>query len=160
MPKRISNLMNRIKGFLSAFTAGIIFLVSGITDIPVFGQSYIQLILENTVLDPATQATLGGILNIMMLISNFTGAIILVAAFLVLFKRVRIAKIIIFIVMAAGLFGFVIPVFVSIAGGITSLTATIDAIASKYAVAVLLAMLSKQYAGKIKVKKILPENKD
>ncbi|TFF88868.1 MAG: hypothetical protein EU549_02200 [Promethearchaeota archaeon] len=160
MTKRISNLMNRIKGFLSALTAGIIFLVSGITDIPVFGQSYIELVLENTMLDPVTQTTLGNILNIMMLISNFTGAIILIAAFLILFKRVRIAKIIILIVMAAGLFGFVIPIFVSITGGITSLSATIDAIASKYAVAVLLAMLSKQYASKIQVKKILPDKND
>jgi hypothetical protein len=160
MSKKISNLMNRIKGFLTAFTAGFIFLISGITDTPIFGQSYIELLLANTTFDTITQGTLSNILNIMMLISNFTGAIILIAAFLILLKRVRIAKIIIFIVMAAGIFGFIIPVYVSIIGGAISSSAAINAIVSKYAVAVLLTLLSKQYAEKIKIKKIMPENKD
>ena len=152
--------MNRIKGFLSAFTAGLIFLISGITDIPIFGQSYIEIILEYTTLDAITQATLGNILNIMMFISNFTGAIILGAAFLILFKRIRIAKIILLIVMAAGLFGFFIPIFVSIFGGIFSMAAAINAIASKYAVAVLLTLLSKQFADKMKVRKVLSQEND
>ncbi|MHA1268169.1 MAG: hypothetical protein ACTSPY_00155 [Candidatus Helarchaeota archaeon] len=151
MPKRISSLMNRIKSFLVAIAAGIIFIVSGITDTPVFGQSYIEFILSHTNFDLGTQLALSNILNIMMLIANFTGAAIIIAGFLILFKRIRIARIILFIVMAAGLYGFIIPIFVSIAGGLSSLSIAVDAVASRYAVAVLLTLLAKLYADKAKI---------
>ncbi|MHA1831780.1 MAG: hypothetical protein ACTSWR_09640 [Candidatus Helarchaeota archaeon] len=89
MSKVVLGFWNRIKAFLACFVSGIIFLVSGITNIPIFGQRYLEFIQNYfTGLDPISQVIIANILAIMILISDFVGCIIFISSFLILFNRI------------------------------------------------------------------------
>ncbi|MHA1229680.1 MAG: hypothetical protein ACTSRP_04495 [Candidatus Helarchaeota archaeon] len=151
MFKRIKKFKNRIKAFITSFCAGIIFLVSGITDIPIFGQRYLEFVQTYfSSIDPTIQVVISNVLNIMMTIANYTGLIVFISSILILFGRVRITRIILFIVVGIGIYGFLIPIITALVGGIYSVSLVIDSISTKYAVAVLLTLISKQYLDKIK----------
>jgi len=156
---KIGSFWDLFKGFLTAFVSGLIFLFSGISNIPIYGQNCILLIQKYfSFLDPSIQEITGQILDIMMIISNFVGSIILAASVLILLGKYRISRIILIIVMGAGVISFVIPIFASFAGGIDAIMASIDHLSNRYAVAVLLAMISKLFLAKVtmkqKIKKI------
>ncbi|MHA1650596.1 MAG: hypothetical protein ACTSYB_10425 [Candidatus Helarchaeota archaeon] len=143
------SVWNRIQAFICAFLAGLIFIISGITSLPVFGQKYLEFVQTYfTSLDPIAQATLAQILTIMMLIADFAGIIILVAAVLILVNKIRLARIILFFTVGVGVIGFAIPIFAGLFNGIASLEMAIDSISTKYAVAALLALLARVYVKK------------
>ncbi len=141
---------NRIQAFIAALLAGVVFLVAGIRDMPVFGQTYIEFVANYFPgLDPtAAAAALAQTLTVMMLIADFTGWIIFGAAILILLGRVRIARIILFFVAGVGLFAFAIPLLTGLIHGVASLEMAIDSVATKYAVAALLAMMARLYVKK------------
>ena len=145
----VLSLWNRIQAFIAAFLSGLIFLIAGITDVPVFGQTYVEFVLNNFPwLDPATQAALSQTLAIMMLIADYTGLIVLVAAVLILFGRVRIARLILFIVVGVGIFAFAVPIFTALFQGAASLEIALNSVSTKYALAALFALLAQNYAKK------------
>ncbi len=89
MSKVVLGFWNRIKAFLASFVSRIIFLVSDITNIPIFGQRYLEFIQNYfTGLDPISQVIIANTLAIMILISDFVGCIIFISSFLILFNRI------------------------------------------------------------------------
>jgi len=145
----ILSLWNRIQGFIAAFLSGLIFLIAGIADVPVFGQTYIEFVLKYFPgLDSTTQTALAQTLNVMMLIADYTGLSVLAAAVLILLGRVRIARIILFFVVGVGIFGFAVPIFAALFQGASSLEIAINSVSTKYALAALFALLAQNYAKK------------
>lgn len=145
----VLSLWNRIQGFIAAFLSGLIFLIAGIMDVPVFGQTYIEFVLKYFPwLDSATRAALSQTLAIMMLIADYTGLIVLAAAVLILLGRVRIARLILFIVVGVGIFAFAVPIFTALFQGAASLEIAINSVSTKYALAALFALLAQNYAKK------------
>jgi len=145
----VLSLWNRIQAFIAALLSGLIFLVAGITDVPVFGQTYIEFVLKYFPwLDAGTQAALSQTLSIMMLIADFTGLLILVAAVLILLGRVRIAGLILFFIASVGIFAFAVPIFTAMIQGVVSLEIALNSVSTKYALAALFAMLARSYVKK------------
>ncbi|MFX1295463.1 MAG: hypothetical protein ACFFD2_11525 [Promethearchaeota archaeon] len=142
------SLWNRVQASICAFLSGIIFVIYGLSSI-VFGYSYLEFVQTYfTGLSPTAQVALSNIIDILMLISNFAGWIVLVSAVLILLGRVRIARIILFITVGIGTFAFALPLFIALFNGVASLELALDSVATKYAVAVLLALLARSYARK------------
>ncbi len=141
MAVAVLSLSNRIQGFIAAFLSGLIFLVAGI-NLPIFGQTILEFLQTYIVgLDANIQITL----NFLMLIASYTGVSVLVAAVLILLKKPRIARILLFFVASVGIFTFAVPVFTAIVQGANSLEVAINGFATKYALAALFAILAKNY---------------
>jgi hypothetical protein len=140
----VLSLWNRIQGFIAALLSGLIFLIAGI-NLPVFGQSLLEILQSYF---PALDVYTGTVLSIMLIVANYTGLIVLAAAILILIGRVAIARLILFITIGVGIFAFAIPVFTAFFQGVNSLDIALNGISTKYALAVLFALLAQNYAKK------------
>ncbi|MHA1681764.1 MAG: hypothetical protein ACTSUE_12205 [Promethearchaeota archaeon] len=141
------NFSARVSGTLAAFMAGLIFLYSGITGLPFFGEKWLDMVGDYYPgISPAVQEGIASYLSIMGMIADYTGLVVLVAAFLIFTGRGKMANIVLMLTMAVGLFGFATPVISALFQGGEALGIALDSLASKYVVAVLLAMVAKKNA--------------
>ncbi len=129
--------------FVAAVLSGLIFVLGSLRTV-FFGESFAGYIQD---LFPAIGDPLAQALETLMLVANFAGWIILFAAVLIAIGRLHIAKLILFIVIGAGLFSFFIPVIGALTSpGITGdelLTVLLNGDATMYLVAVLFGIIAK-----------------
>jgi hypothetical protein len=141
------NIGARYSGFLAAFLAGLIFLYSGITGLPFFGEKYLNMVGQYFPnLSPSVQKGISEYLFVMGTIADYTGLVVFVAGFLILAGRGKLASIILLLTIGIGLFGFVAPVFTALFQGGQAMSIALDSLASKYVVAILLALLARKNA--------------
>ena len=139
---------NRIQAFICALLSAVILIVYGLSSF-IFGYSYLDFVQTYFItLVPATQAMIIQIMDVMLWISSFAGWVVLIAAFLILAGKTTIARLILFITVGIGTFAFALPFFIALFHGLASLEIALDSVATKYAVAALLALLARSYARK------------
>jgi len=144
MTEKVFSLYTRILAFIAALLSGLIFILGSLRAV-FFGESFIEYLLNELMLSVA----LAQVFNILMLIASFAGWIILIAAVLILLKRIRIAKIILMIVIGTGLLSFFIPVVAALVQGTLSLQVLLNGDATMYLVATLFGMIAKLYCDKL-----------
>lgn len=140
----VLSLWTRILGFIAALLSGLIFVVGSLRAV-LFGESF----LEYLIVELGITVESAGVLTIIMTIATYAGWIILVAAVLILLGRVRIAKIILFIVIGTGLLGFFIPVVAALAQGTITMEVLLNGDATMYLVATLFGLIAKLYCDKL-----------
>lgn len=142
------SLWNRIQAFICALLSALILIIYGLSSF-VFGYTYLDFVQTYFItLSPSIQATITQIMDVMLWISGVAGWIVLAAAFLILAGKTGIARIVLFITVGIGSFAFALPFFIALFHGLASLEIALDSVATKYAVAALLAMLARAYARK------------
>ncbi|NVM53169.1 MAG: hypothetical protein HWN66_05660 [Candidatus Helarchaeota archaeon] len=137
-------MWTRILAFAAALLSGLIFVLGSLRA-QFFGESFAQYLIIYF----GMEATLAQTFDILMKIVNFAGWIILAAAVLILIKRVRIAKIILFIVIGTGLISFFIPVIAALAQGTLTVEVLLNGDATMYLVATLFGIIAKLYTDKL-----------
>lgn len=133
------SLWARIMAFVAALLSGLIFVLGSLRGV-FFGVSFADYLAA---IIPGIETGLAQTLEILMMVASFVGWIILVAAILILIGRVRIAKLILFIVIGTGLLSFFIPVVAALTQGTLSLQVLLNGDATMYLVAVLFGMIAK-----------------
>ena len=139
----VLSIWSRIMGFVAALLSGLIFVLGGLRGV-FFGESFAVNLINTLGLDPVVAQTYDMILSA----AAYAGWIILAAAVLIILGRVRIAKIILFIVIGAGLLSFFLPVVAAIGQGTLSLQVLLNGDATMFLVATLFGIIAKLYCDK------------
>ncbi len=130
--------------FAAALLSGLIFVLGSLRA-TFFGVSFIDYLTGpplNLTLDLAQT------FDIIMKIASYAGWIILGAALLIAIGKIKIAKIILFIVIGTGLISFLIPVIAAMMGGSLTLGVLLNGDATMYLVATLFGIIAKLYCDK------------
>ncbi|MHA1267534.1 MAG: hypothetical protein ACTSRS_20025 [Candidatus Helarchaeota archaeon] len=144
MTEKVFSLWTRILACIAAILSGLIFIVGSLRAI-FFGESFLLYLIN----EMGISTTLAPVLDILMTIATYAGWIILLAAILILIKRIRIAKIILFIVIGTGLLSFFIPVIAALAEGTITIKILMNGDATMYLVATLFGIIAKLYCDKL-----------
>lgn len=149
MAEKVLSLWTRILAFIAAVLSGLIFVLGSLRAV-FFGQSFAGYL---TSLVPSIAPAVAEAFETVMLVASFAGWIILGAAVLILLGRVRIAKLILFIVIGTGLLSFFIPVVATISQGTLDsqelLVVLLNGDATMYLVATLFGIIAKLYCDKL-----------
>ncbi len=138
------SIWSRILAFTAALLCGLIFVLGSLRA-QFFGMSYLDYLITVLGLAPSTAQ----IFSVMMMVASYAGWIILAAAVLIIVKKDRIAKIILFIVIGTGLISFLIPVIAAIASNTLSLEILLNGDATIFLVATLFGIIAKLYLDKL-----------
>ncbi|MHA1132423.1 MAG: hypothetical protein ACTSQQ_16670 [Candidatus Helarchaeota archaeon] len=130
--------------FSAAMLSGLIFILGSLRA-QLFGMSYLDYLTSVLGLDISTAQ----IFNVLMLVASYAGWIILAAAALILIRKDRIAKIILFFVIGTGLISFLIPVIAALVSNSLSLGILLNGDATVFLVATLFGIISKLYVDKL-----------
>ena len=144
MAEKVTSIWSKILAVIAAILSGLIFIVGSLRA-QFFGQSFLEYLIVELGLAVSTAQAF----NILMMVASFAGWIILGAAVLIAIGRVRIAKIILFIVIGTGLISFLIPVIAAIASNTLSLEILLNGDATIFLVATLFGIIAKLYLDKL-----------
>ncbi len=144
MVEKVTSIWTKILAFIAATLSGLIFVLGSLRA-QFFGQSFLEYLIMELGLAQSTAE----LFNILMMVASFAGWIILGAAVLILIGKIRIAKIILFIVIGTGLFSFFIPVIAALVNGTLTMEVLLNGDATMFLVATLFGIIAKLYCDKL-----------